>query len=114
MLIEKQSPCGPEERHFLPHLHGGQVSVEATAQERTLAEGEKMFLKQPRQWHENPFPGSTGPSDIRPSGGARAGRLEPSLGPGVEGWDLVLKVLSLTSIAPEARPECAQGLSSLL
>ena len=100
MLIEKQSPCVPEERLFLPHLHGGQVSVEVTAQERTLAEGEKMFLKQPGQWHENPFPVSTGPSDICPGGGARAGPLEPSLGPGVEGWDLVLKALSLTSLRP--------------
>ena len=61
MLTEKQSPGSPEERPVLPHLHGGQLSVEATAQERTLAEGEKAFLKQPGQRHKNPFPGSTAP-----------------------------------------------------
>ena len=114
MLTEKQSPGSPEERPVLPHLHGGQVSVEATARERTLAEGEKAFLKQPGQRHENPFPGSTGPSDIRPGGGTRAGPLGPSSGPGVEGWDLVLKALILTSTAPKASPECAQVLSFLL
>jgi len=111
MLTEKQSPGSPEERPVLPHLHGGQVSVEATAQERTLAEGEKAFLKQPGQRHKNPFPG---PSDIRPGGGTRAGPLGPSSGPGVEGWDLVLKALILTSTAPKASLECAQALSSLL